>query len=567
MSRLNLSKKNKLFVLVIGSFLLGIIIHIVSSFSYPHLVKIIRHPSPTPLVLNTSLPNSKSLLGTNLNGIADWSTQLPFLDAFKTSRKWITQCKKGDPDCDGKWDTNEYELLDLDKDGWVKSLPDATASPKYTYVETLLLVNSTIYYPREEFVVLYEGEGVIEYGLDAKKEQVSSIPGRDIIKIVDKPTQGISLKITSTDPKKTGNYIRHIRVIKASFEKLYLEGKIFNPKFIEKIKMFKAIRFMSWMGTNNSHQKEWYNRPSAEVASYTLTGVPLEIMISLANQVKVEPWFNIPHLATDEYINNFAQLVKASLDKSLKVYIEYSNEVWNTNFDQGNWIEKEGENEWKEIKESGYTKRINWYGKRSSQICDIWKKVFGNQSSRVVCIMAAQSANSWTTSEALNCPLWSKKPCSAHGFDVLAIAPYFGGYLGSSRYQNQVETWTLDQLFQEINQGGLLVDKPLSSLLQAGQEIQENFAVAKETNLKLVAYEGGQHLVGFEGVENNEKITNLFMSANRDPRMYDIYLKYLNQWKSIGGDLFMHFLDISQYSKWGSWGSLEYLEQPDSPKY
>jgi hypothetical protein len=75
-------------------------------------------------VQNTS--NSRSSLGVGLNGIADYSTQLPFLDAFKSSRKWITQCVSGQPNCKGEWDTEEYNLLNLDENGWVKSLP----SPK-----------------------------------------------------------------------------------------------------------------------------------------------------------------------------------------------------------------------------------------------------------------------------------------------------------------------------------------------------------------------------------------------------------------------------------------------------
>jgi hypothetical protein len=34
--------------------------------------------------------NQDSPLGTNLNGIADWSTELAFVDGFKMSRAWIS---------------------------------------------------------------------------------------------------------------------------------------------------------------------------------------------------------------------------------------------------------------------------------------------------------------------------------------------------------------------------------------------------------------------------------------------------------------------------------------------
>ncbi|NBD15131.1 MAG: hypothetical protein GVY04_03015 [Cyanobacteria bacterium] len=72
----------------------------------------------------------------------------------------------------------------------------------------------------------------------------------------------------------------------------------------------------------------------------------------------------------------------------------------------------------------------------------------------------------------------------------------------------------------------------------------------------MLAYEGGQHLVSRGGIENNQAITNLFIEANRDPRMGEIYREYLTQWHQLGEDLFVHFSDIKSPSKWGSWGGL-----------
>ena len=68
-------------------------------------------------------------------------------------------------------------------------------------------------------------------------------------------------------------------------------------------------------------------------------------------------------------------------------------------------------------------------------------------------------------------------------------------------------------------------------------------------------------------MENNQRITNLFIAANRDERMYQAYSDYLNGWENAGGSLFRPWLDIGQYSKWGSWGALEHVDQEESPKY
>ena len=506
-------------------------------------------------------------VGTNLSGIADWSTEMPFLDAFKSSRKWMTQCLPEETGCNSPWNTDEAEKLDLDEYGWVKSLPAPEDTPEYTRVGTLMFrdVGS---YPGGRYVVLYDGEGTIEYKFDARQVESASTLGRDVIEV--NPSQkGIYLLVTATDPHHTGNYIRNLHIVPEKYENTY-DKEIFNPKFFNKIRKFKTLRFMDWMSTNNSQQSEWKNRPKPESYSYFYGegGVPLEIMLELANRVEADPWFNMPHQATDDYLENFAEIVKNSLNQSLKVYLEYSNEVWNANFSQGNWVEEQGIAEWSNDRSNNNTKRINWHGKRTAQMCDIWKDVFGEQNDRVICVLGSQAANSWTATEALDCPLWEENPCINHGIDALAIAPYFGSYLGSQKNKHQVQNWTVERLFQEIQQGGELTDGPPGGAIQQAVEwIKENFHIASERNLPLIAYEGGQHLVGNGGEENNQALTNLFIAANRDRRMYDAYLNYLNQWKTAGGTLFMHWLDIGMYSKWGSWGTLEHVEQDSSPKY
>jgi hypothetical protein len=61
--------------------------------------------------------------------------------------------------------------------------------------------------------------------------------------------------------------------------------------------------------------------------------------------------------------------------------------------------------------------------------------------------------------------------------------------------------------------------------------------------------------------QSNQKITNLFLAANRDPRMHHCYKKHLNAWKDSGASVFVHFNHINPYSQWGSWGAMEFLGQ------
>jgi hypothetical protein len=65
---------------------------------------------------------------------------------------------------------------------------------------------------------------------------------------------------------------------------------------------------------------------------------------------------------------------------------------------------------------------------------------------------------------------------------------------------------------------------------------------------------GGQHLAGVGNVINNQQVTNLFVAANRNPRMGDMYSKLLNNWHAAGAGLFVNYTNVGQYGRYGSWG-------------
>lgn len=123
-------------------------------------------------------------LGTNLDGVTDYSPQLPFTDLFLISREWFTQCQQGvDPGCTSakSWDTGEAAQLDTDAQGWVRSLPAPSAAPVYTSVATYWDLPQE--FPSGRYVVLYEGRGTIEYGLGATKVPELSTLGRDVVSV------------------------------------------------------------------------------------------------------------------------------------------------------------------------------------------------------------------------------------------------------------------------------------------------------------------------------------------------------------------------------------------------
>ena len=480
----------------------------------------------------TDAPNAR--LGINLADIKSYSTELPFVDLFRMADGWVSQRKKG------KW--GDGPTLEIDEHGWVKRLePDCIA------VAIVCGIDGN-HYPSGDYSVLYDGEGELIFRNAANnKDIVSKTPSKIVVKVnANKP---FHIEIVKTNPL---DYIRNIRVIMPGFESDYATNP-WHPQFIKRWSGIACIRLMDFMMTNNSTQIIWDDRPKLSDASFAKNGVPLELMLDLANRLEADPWFCMPHLADDAYIKQFAQMVKANLKPNLRAWVEYSNEVWNNVFKQTQYANQKGQ----ELSFMGQSSSAtaHYYAHRSMQIFDIWQAVYGGNTGYVR-VLASQAANTDLAETIL-----SFKNSAKHA-DVLAIAPYVSvnitprnkGALAIS----EVTAWNSDKLFEHI----FAVALPKSQ-----QSIQQNKKVADRYGLKLVAYESGQHLVGALGAENNDAITKLFTEANADPRMGEVYSQNLNTWVQAGGDLICSYYSVGKWSKWGSWGLLQYYDDAPTAKF
>jgi hypothetical protein len=513
--------------------------------------------------LQSSAGVDKRSIGIGLAGIADYSSEFPFLDQFKVSRKWI-------PQQDGRgW--GDGDPLELDDAGWVKSLKPGQSADR-------ILINvKDKHWPFDRYVVRYEGSGKVTYDRNATKDETASSPNRDVIN-VDLEKGGMTvLRITETDPN---NYIRNITVVPEDYIEEYDQGEIFNPLFLKVIKPFRAIRFMDWMRTNHSDQSQWSNRPKVDDLDYRYSGIPIEIMVNLANTIHADPWFNMPHLATEEYMQEFAKYVRDNLDPNLTAYVEHSNEVWNWGFEQAQYANKTGRERWAvngDPKTAPGNSYMQWHGMRTAQMCDIWKGTFAGETHRVHCTLGVQKGWEGLEQGALNCPKWveeGNEACYKHGIDSIGVTTYFSGCVNGKKKDEEsneiIRSW-----FQEPDGGITKGMEQISNAAHfpcdntsAGDNFKYYKEVADEYGLQLVAYEGGQHITGnSHPSQNDEEFINFHMALNRDSRMSDRYQEMFTNWKNSGGTLMMHFMDVSTPNKFGSWGALEYLTQGSSPKY
>ena len=394
--------------------------------------------------------------------------------------------------------------------------------------------------------------------------------------------------------------MRNVRILPIAHEKADLAANPFRPEVLEFCKPWHCLRFMDWLGTNNSINQRWSTRKRRTFYTQVGTdgdvlgffgaplpawqrkwasGVAIELCVQLANLTKTDAWLCVPHLADDEYILEMAKLVKAQLDPSLKVYVEFSNEMWNWMFGQATWMlrsELAGDlvaaagasPPWKGgVRPSAFRDGVvvegagegidhpERIGALFSRCFKIWEQVFsGADRKRLVRVCAVQAAWLDTASRTLS---WVTRN---GGADALAPAGYFGpNDEVYARWEAAGATLTADEVIADMR----------LMIADSGKVVDAVYAgLAKEAGIRFITYEGGQHIQprGQADTPYNPALT----AAQTHPLMYDLYRENLDLYAQAGCDLFCAFASVSQQgTRWGSWGHIEtYGQDPaTAPKY
>jgi hypothetical protein len=381
----------------------------------------------------------------------------------------------------------------------------------------------------------YEGSGQIT--VTGRAANIRHRPGK--IWFDYSPGEGsVGVSIRSTDPRDSGNYIRNIRVMRIDHVPLAELGAIFNPHWLNVISDFRVLRFMDWMNTNGSMQKVWSDRPVQSDYTYQRRGVPIEVLIALSTRTSADMWVNLPHMADNDYVSAFANLVANTLHQDRKVYVEYSNEVWNWIFPQANWMVQQAANAFgSENDDSGF---IQFAGLRAAKVADIWRSAFSDERDQLVNVIATQAG--WPGLEAplLEAPLSTIRP--ADGFDAYAVTGYF----------HFPEIWLSDpsQLRQILDESAAKdpSDRFADAIAKASDAIAKtdiarltnevfpyHAEVANAYGLDLIMYEGGTHVVGTGALVNDQAITDFLIEFNYSAEMAGLYSLLLDGWYAAGG--------------------------------
>ena len=433
-----------------------------------------------------------------------------------------------------------------------------------------------------------------------------------------------------------------------------LEGGFWHPTFLSYLASldFNHLRMMDWGATNASPQQDWEDRrlpdfclqqgvlnrrsPAPGATAYIdpqgvdypfagdrPTGIAYEHMVNLANLTGKDIWINVPHLATDDYILKLARLmafgsdgvepytspqanpVYPPLDPALKLWVEYSNEIWSNGnaFPQGNWAQAQAAL-------AGVTREV-FVARRYARIWQIFQEQLGG-SARLVRVAGLFSGESGYNRGLLE-ELRDHGPTLNPQVFVDAAAPtvYFG---------NGIQDWVYEQA--RLNRAGSTapwfftdqdftansvtrpVSLPRTDAYWTGAAIAAQqaatFAEWKQRifsgsraagggpdatgegggfpgslqadvnsylgrSVPLVAYEGGPSLYTdyLDGAdERDDGVTNFVVAINRRPELGEIYGIQLNMARAKGLATHSMFVDVSGWSKYGQWGHLEYADQP-----
>lgn len=500
----------------------------------------------------------KLKIGTNLGGLADYGTELPFVDLMHSCRTWYS--KDANNPAGGPFDSDKIAGMTFRPDGYPTQLPQTVSGSNFTQKVSTIWAN-TVGWPAGQYTVLYDGAGTIGFwGGFTNLVQVNANKITFIIDSANNATLEMTLNTSAVS-----NPLRNIRVLMPGTESTYLTQP-FNQTWVSKLAVFKSVRFMDWGSTNfwgetdNSWDsptlRNWDERQKMD--RYTWTdgkGVPYEMMIKLMNDYDIDGWVCVPHRTSNNFISNMAQLFKDNVEPQRKLTVEYSNEIWNWMFAQTNWANKYG----------CVNQNINWPEGIVPYIQNCmnqWTNIYGADVNRIKRAVGLQTG--WLdVSQRI---AYNMSPTS---YDVVAPAYYFG--LSDDTLESQLDVLGANATVADV------ATRVIASC-ETNEKVwmqQVKTTISDFLNKPMAFYEGGQHITPNPfGV--NPTYAQALIDIQRAPVMYQMYNDWYNFVRTLQSgsaplDL-MNFSFVSERSaQYGSWGILETMDQNTAvvpaPKY
>ena len=362
-----------------------------------------------------------------------------------------------------------------------------------------------------------------------------------------------------TASSAVGSGITGFRMIRPGYDLSTMQA--FTNEFIAALTgiKFSAIRFMNFTMTNGCDpdypaHMTWSNRKRKEDASQNriaplgkTDGGAWEYVIELCNLVHMDPWINIPVSADSGYVTEVAKLFKATLAPDRSIYVESSNEVWNTapGFEQSLYSQAQAQ-------ALGIGDQAN-HARRTVEIAKLFAQVFGadalNKNIRII-LCSHKPMLKWWVAPMLDTIAKAYGPPKDYLY-AIACQTYFGSGATAGESVDKILADCRKDITGQIDETG--------GTDEAGRK--QWVKLAKDRGLAggFCSYEGGPD----HGGGSTDNIANR-ITAERDSRMADIWTyNYDSAFFQVGANLGMQFTLSSAFTRYGCWGLTDDITKPE----
>jgi hypothetical protein len=493
-----------------------------------------------------------SPVGININFAGDWTGDLLFADAFKESRGWMAAGSPAAVDANG-WpteDANTYvwagQTLDMSGAYALSFNGEATVSctggtvSNRAYDPTTNLTTATVTMTNSDLNMAFANSRRTAAG--------AAGTGVTNVKLMRPTSYGASTS--------------------------YPASTTFTTLIKGLVAPFGTIRYMDYLATNWNAHVNWSDRVPPTYATAVVSdpaygwegkGSPLEYAVMLSNETGKDMWVNLPVGATDAYVTDFANLIAYGsdgtnpytapqanpvyppLDPSLKVYVEFSNEVWNTGFQQAQTNHTAAVAEvgagGSPLNFDGDTNDWNWAARRSAkrtvEISNLFRAVFGGASmmTRVRPVLLSQEGYVafWLLQQTHMLEDYYNNAAFVANPHPASYYIYGGG--GSAYYNadngnsSEPPTLTIDSIWTSQT----------FDVTAWAPVCQSESGYALAVYGRRVAYEGGPSM---DNTGNSEAVK---AQAWGDPRMTTLVEQHQATWDQNGGGLLCYFNSTGDY--------------------
>jgi hypothetical protein len=435
---------------------------------------------------------------------------------------------------------------------WVASPLPAYAAGTYTYT--------------------YQGSSVLAFGGDATNATSTTVGNTTTGTVTFDPTKNDPRGFVIRYDRNSSSPITGLQLFSTSQGSL---SNVFNNQTIQRLTPFSTTRYMDLLNTNsNTATMNWSNRTQSTffTQSNNSTGISYENIVASANATKNNLWINIPVNATNDYIRNLGTFLSNNLDPSLKVTVEYGNEMWNFGTPAGAAMKTNALNDANTSIAGGDNSVTARAGREEAiklqQIQTQLSLGYGDATT-------AGTAKSSFNNVGLTFGAFTRPDQAGYDFTTEGLN-YFSSKLGVApssviktlAVAGYVDTGLSDPNTAPAPPGGTVLDgifKLMNNELDPGGTVynsfQQNETLAKSLGVQLSVYEGGQSLL-------HDTAGTFANAAQSDPRMALLYHRLFQTWNAVGGTgPFLAYSYADANTDFGAWGLLNNGNDKGSMKW